>query len=157
MKVPGLVWRVAGTGLKRAMCWRSCVIRYAVSTECAIGVSSSSGILRGSPYSSSATAAVTVRWLQDDRQLSGKVEFHVIWPGSGRVVTQTIGIYSLSRGRIPQFWLWCPEWGWLLAIAWSGQPQWGSMCILLTLKEVQRRLCGCEENGLMVVWNLPME
>jgi hypothetical protein len=54
-KVPGLAWYVAGTGLRRAMCWRSCVMRCADSTGCAIGVSSLPRILRGSPYMTSAT------------------------------------------------------------------------------------------------------
>jgi hypothetical protein len=37
------------------MCWHSCVIRCAGSTGSVVGVSSSPGILRGSPYTSSAT------------------------------------------------------------------------------------------------------
>jgi hypothetical protein len=57
MKVLGLAWHVAGTGLRRSMCSRSCVMRCADSTGCALGVSSSQGILRGSPYTSSATDA----------------------------------------------------------------------------------------------------
>jgi hypothetical protein len=44
-------------GLRRAMCWRSWVMRCAGSTESAVGVSSSLGILRGLPYTSSATNA----------------------------------------------------------------------------------------------------
>jgi hypothetical protein len=43
MKVPGLAWRVAGTGRRRVMCWRSCVMRYAGSTGCLAGGSSSPG------------------------------------------------------------------------------------------------------------------
>jgi hypothetical protein len=55
MKVAVLAWHVVGIGLRRAMCWRSCVVRCVVSTGCALGVSSSLGILRGSLYTSSAT------------------------------------------------------------------------------------------------------
>jgi hypothetical protein len=57
MKVAGLAWRVAGTGLKRAICWRSCVMRCAGSRGWSLGVSSSPGIRKGSPYTSSATDA----------------------------------------------------------------------------------------------------
>jgi hypothetical protein len=57
MKVPGLAWRVAGTGLRRVMCWSSFVVRCPGSTGCALGVSNSPRILRGSPYTSSATDA----------------------------------------------------------------------------------------------------
>jgi hypothetical protein len=55
MNVAGEAWRAAGTGLRRAMCWRSSVMRSAGSTGLALGVSSSPGILKGSPYTSSAT------------------------------------------------------------------------------------------------------
>jgi hypothetical protein len=48
---------VAGTGQRQVMCWRSCVMRYAGSTGCLAGVSSSPGIRRGSLYTSSATDA----------------------------------------------------------------------------------------------------
>jgi hypothetical protein len=48
-------WRAAKSGLRRAMCWRSSVMRFAGSTGLADGVSSSPGILRGSLYTSSAT------------------------------------------------------------------------------------------------------
>jgi hypothetical protein len=57
MKVPGLAWRVAGTGLRRSIRWLSCVMRCAGSTGWSLGVSSSPGILKGSPYTSSATDA----------------------------------------------------------------------------------------------------
>jgi hypothetical protein len=56
-KVPVLAWRVAGIRLRRVMRWRSCVMRCAGSTGFALGVSSSPGILRCSPYTSSATDA----------------------------------------------------------------------------------------------------
>jgi hypothetical protein len=49
--------RAAGTGLRRAMCWRSSEMRSAGSLGLVPGVSSSPGILRGSPYMSSATDA----------------------------------------------------------------------------------------------------
>jgi hypothetical protein len=52
IKVPGFAWRVAGTGLRLAMGWHSCVMRCAGSTGCALGVSSSPGIVIGSPYKS---------------------------------------------------------------------------------------------------------
>jgi hypothetical protein len=39
------------------MCWRSCVMGCTGSTESAVGVSSSLGILGGSPCMSSATDA----------------------------------------------------------------------------------------------------
>jgi hypothetical protein len=55
--VAGEAWRAAGTGLRRAMCRRSCVMRCSGSAGSAVGVSSSPGILRGSPYTSSATDA----------------------------------------------------------------------------------------------------
>jgi hypothetical protein len=51
------VRRAAGTGLRWAMCWRSSVKKCAGSTGSAAGVGSSLGILRGSPYTSSATDA----------------------------------------------------------------------------------------------------
>jgi hypothetical protein len=57
MNVPGRVWRVAGTGLRRAMCWRSCVMRCAGSTGCAVAFSSLLRILSGSLYTSSADDA----------------------------------------------------------------------------------------------------
>jgi hypothetical protein len=50
-------WRAAGTGLRRAICWRSSVVRCAESTGSAVRVSSSPGILRGSPYTNSSTDA----------------------------------------------------------------------------------------------------
>jgi hypothetical protein len=55
--VDGETWRAAGTGLRRTMCRRSAVMRCAGSTGSAVGASSSPGILRGSPYTSSATDA----------------------------------------------------------------------------------------------------
>jgi hypothetical protein len=55
--VPRRAWRVAGTGLRRAMCWRSCVMRCAGSTGCAVCVRNSPGILNVSPYTSSADDA----------------------------------------------------------------------------------------------------
>jgi hypothetical protein len=54
--VLGLACRVAGTGLRRAMCWRSCVMRCAGSIGCVFGVRNSPGILSYSPYTSSADA-----------------------------------------------------------------------------------------------------
>jgi hypothetical protein len=56
-KVPRLAWRVAGTDLRRAISWLCCVMRCADSTGCAVGVSSSPEILKGSPYTNSATVA----------------------------------------------------------------------------------------------------
>jgi hypothetical protein len=55
--VAGEAWRAAGSGLRRAMCWRSLVMGSAGSTGLALGISSSPGILKGSPYTSSATDA----------------------------------------------------------------------------------------------------
>jgi hypothetical protein len=55
--VPGFVLWVAGIGLSLAMCLRSCVMRWDASGGCVEGVSSSPGILWGSPYTSSATEA----------------------------------------------------------------------------------------------------
>jgi hypothetical protein len=55
--VAGEVWRAVGTGLRRAMCRRSRVMRCAGSTGSAVGVSSSPGILRDSPYTNSDTDA----------------------------------------------------------------------------------------------------
>jgi hypothetical protein len=54
--VDGEAWRAAGTGLRRSMCWSS-VMRCTGSTGSTVGVSSSLGIVRGSPYTSSATYA----------------------------------------------------------------------------------------------------
>jgi hypothetical protein len=54
MNVPGLAWRVAGTGLRRAMCWRSCVMNSTGSMVCVVVVRNSPGILNGSPYTISA-------------------------------------------------------------------------------------------------------
>jgi hypothetical protein len=51
------VWHTAGTGLRRAMWWQSCVMRCTVSTESAVRVCSLPRIVRGSPYISSATDA----------------------------------------------------------------------------------------------------
>jgi hypothetical protein len=45
--VHGEEWRAAGTGLRRAMCWRSSVMRCAGFTGSRVGVSNSPGILRG--------------------------------------------------------------------------------------------------------------
>jgi hypothetical protein len=75
MKVPGLAWRVAGTGLRWAMCWHSCVMRCAGSTGCALGVSSSPGILKGFPYTSSATDACrsTLKDVRIPRRMRGSV------------------------------------------------------------------------------------
>jgi hypothetical protein len=56
-KVPGLVWRDAGTGLRRAMCRCSCVMRCVGSTGCVLGICSSPGNLKGSLYKNSATDA----------------------------------------------------------------------------------------------------
>jgi hypothetical protein len=55
--IAGEVRSAGGTGLRRAMCWRSSAMRCAGSTALAVGVSSSSGILTGSPYTSSETDA----------------------------------------------------------------------------------------------------
>jgi hypothetical protein len=52
--VAGEAWRAAGTGVRRAMCWRSSVMN-AGSTGSAVGVSSSPAVRRGSPYTSSDT------------------------------------------------------------------------------------------------------
>jgi hypothetical protein len=48
-------WCAAGTGLRRPMCWQSWVVRCTGFTGSAIGASSSLGILRGLPYTRSAT------------------------------------------------------------------------------------------------------
>jgi hypothetical protein len=53
----GEAWRAAGTGLRRAMCRRSCVMRLAGSSGSAARISSTPGIRRSSPYMSSATDA----------------------------------------------------------------------------------------------------
>jgi hypothetical protein len=55
--VAGEAWSAAGTSLRRAMCWLSSVMRCAGFTGSAVGVSSSLGIFKGSPYTSSATDA----------------------------------------------------------------------------------------------------
>jgi hypothetical protein len=57
MNVAGEVWRVAGTGLRQAMCWRNWVIRCAGSTGYAIRLSNSPRILRCSSYMSSVIDA----------------------------------------------------------------------------------------------------
>jgi hypothetical protein len=57
MNVPGEVWRAARTGLRRGHELAELVVRWDQSTGLAVGVSSSQGILRGSPYTSSATDA----------------------------------------------------------------------------------------------------
>ena len=44
-------------GLRRAMCWRSSVMRFSGSTGSGAGASSSPGILKASPYTTSATDA----------------------------------------------------------------------------------------------------
>jgi hypothetical protein len=48
-------WCAAGTGLRQAISWHSCVKRCAGFTESDVGVSSSPAILRGSTSKSSAT------------------------------------------------------------------------------------------------------
>jgi hypothetical protein len=53
--IAGEAWRADGVDLRRAICYRSSEVRQAGSTVLAAGVSSSPGILRGSPYTSSAT------------------------------------------------------------------------------------------------------
>jgi hypothetical protein len=55
--VAGVACCAAGTGLWRAMSWRSCVMRCVEFIGSAIGASSLPGILKGSPYKSSVTAA----------------------------------------------------------------------------------------------------
>jgi hypothetical protein len=54
MNVAGEAWCAAGTGLRRAMCWQSSVMRCAGSAGLAVGVSSLLGILKGSPYNTSS-------------------------------------------------------------------------------------------------------
>jgi hypothetical protein len=83
MKVPGLAWRIARTGLRRAICWRSCVMRCASSTGCAIDVSSLQAILRGSPYTSSATNACRFAlkdvWIPSRKRGSASVQYWSAW------------------------------------------------------------------------------
>jgi hypothetical protein len=57
IKVPALAWRVAGTGLRRAICWRRCVMRCTGFMGRALRVSSSPVILKSSLFTSSATYA----------------------------------------------------------------------------------------------------
>jgi hypothetical protein len=73
--VAGEACRGAGTGLRRAMCRRICVMRWAGS---AAGVSSSSGICRGLPYTSSATDASksALHDVRIPRRTSGSASVH---------------------------------------------------------------------------------
>jgi hypothetical protein len=154
--------------------------------------SRSLGILKGSPYTSSATDACRsalknvriprrtrgsvcfqcwsvwrmmaflesggsvprVHWLQYDRRFSGKVQFHTIWPWSGRILIQTVvpggddrqatetGYPVGQKGACHGFG--CDSgMGMLLASVWSGRLQSGSMCSLVTLEEVLRGICVC--------------
>jgi hypothetical protein len=74
----GEAWRAAGTGLRWAMCRRSCVTRWAGSAGSAAGVSSSPGIRRGSPYTSSATdpPRSVLYDVQIPRRTSGSASVH---------------------------------------------------------------------------------
>jgi hypothetical protein len=79
--VAGDAWRAAETGLRRAMYWWSPVKRCAGSTGSAVRVSSLPGILRGSPYMSSATEACrpSLYALRIQRRTRGSASVHC-WP-----------------------------------------------------------------------------
>jgi hypothetical protein len=90
MNVPGLAWCVAGTGLRQAMCWHSCVMRCAGSRGCAIGISSSPRILKGSPYTSSATDAC-----KSTLKMFGHLE------GRREVPLSNVNLLSVCGGSVP--------------------------------------------------------
>jgi hypothetical protein len=83
MKVLGLAWHVAGTSRRRVMCWRSSVMRYAGSTGCLVGVSSSHEIRKGSPSTSSTTDACKSSlndvWMPRRTKGSASVQFWPAW------------------------------------------------------------------------------
>jgi hypothetical protein len=76
--VVGEAWRAAGTGLRRAMCRRSWVMRCSGSARPAAGVSSSPGMRRGSPYTMSATDACrsALYEVRIPRRTSGSASVH---------------------------------------------------------------------------------
>jgi hypothetical protein len=83
MKVPVLACRVAGRGRRRAVCWRSYVMRYAGFTGSLADVTGSPGILRCPSYTSSATGACksALNYVRMSRRTSGSasVEFRSAW------------------------------------------------------------------------------
>jgi hypothetical protein len=78
MNVAGEAWQAAGTALRRAMFWRTSVMRSAGSTGLALGVSSSLGILKDSLYTSSATDACrsSLKALWIPRRTRGSASVH---------------------------------------------------------------------------------